>query len=210
LNKYVQYGCGDTAPAEWLNFDASPTLKIQKTPVLGFLLKSFLNIIFPKNVQYGDIVKNFPVKNNSCDGIYCSHVLEHLSYEDCIKALKNTYDILKPGGIFRLVMPDFKNLVNVYLNKKESGDRSASTYFMEVSYMATKSRPKGFKAIVESIFGNAKHLWLWDKDATIFELEKIGFKNIRECEFNDSTDRMFQLVEDWERFQTAVALEMTK
>src|SRR5262245_22988509 len=30
---YVQYGCGLSAPDDWLNFDASPTLWLQLIPV---------------------------------------------------------------------------------------------------------------------------------------------------------------------------------
>ena len=41
---YVQYGCGLSAPKEWINFDVSPTLRIQKTPILGSILKSKLNV----------------------------------------------------------------------------------------------------------------------------------------------------------------------
>jgi len=92
---YVQYGCGLSAPKEWKNFDVSPTLRIQKTPIVGNLFKSRLNTVFPENVQYGDIIKGLPVKDDSVDGVYCSHTLEHLSLEDFRKALKNTYRIMK-------------------------------------------------------------------------------------------------------------------
>ncbi len=81
---YIQYGCGLSAPKEWTNFDVSPTLRIQKLPIIGAILKSSLNTSFPKNVQYGDIINGLPVKENSCDGLYCSHTLEHLSLNDYI------------------------------------------------------------------------------------------------------------------------------
>lgn len=210
MKKYVQYGCGLSAPEEWTNFDASPTLRIQKTPLLGFLLSKNLNAHFPKNVKYGDIVKGLPIPDNSCDGIYCSHVLEHLSYEDFTIALKNTYKILRPGGIFRLVMPDFGYMVDSYLANRGKGDREASITFMKKSGLALKTRPRGVKALLQSAFGNSGHRWLWDTNATIVELEKVGFRDIRKFEFNNSEDQMFTLVEDEGRFQGALALEMTK
>ena len=209
-SQYVQYGCGTNAPKEWANFDASPSLRIQKTPIINVLLRKFQHINFPKNVLFGDIVKGLPIKYNSCIGVYCSHVLEHLAFEDCFSALQNTYNILKPEGLFRLVMPDLQNLINVYGKQKESGDYNAATYFMSVSQIGTESRPRGIRAIIESTFGNRKHLWLWDNESIIFELHKIGFKDIRKCDFGDSSDKMFKLVEDSKRFETAIALEMTK
>jgi hypothetical protein len=39
---YVQYGAGNEAVQGWLNFDASPTLRIQKMPLIGRLLRSRL------------------------------------------------------------------------------------------------------------------------------------------------------------------------
>ncbi|MCB0428967.1 MAG: hypothetical protein KDD54_02555 [Flavobacteriales bacterium] len=72
---YVQYGCGLSAPEKWLNFDASPTLRIQKIPVLGQILRKKLNVVFPDNVIYGDIVKGLPIEVDSCEGVYCSHVV---------------------------------------------------------------------------------------------------------------------------------------
>lgn len=85
---FMHYGCGLDAPKEWLNYDASPTLRIQKIPIIGSLLKKKLNVEFPENVLYGDIVKGINLPHNSCAGIYCSHVLEHLALNEFRIALK--------------------------------------------------------------------------------------------------------------------------
>lgn len=97
MKKYVQYGCGHSAPKEWVNFDVSPTLRIQKTPIIGLLVKKKLNTTFPSNVLYGDIIKGLPIEDNTCDGLYCSHTLEHLALDEFRIALKNSYRILKKG-----------------------------------------------------------------------------------------------------------------
>lgn len=79
--RYIQYGCGLAAPEGWINFDASPTLRVQKIPLVGKTIVKFLHpVIFPDNVKYGDIIAGLPgIEPESCDGIYCSHVLEHLA-----------------------------------------------------------------------------------------------------------------------------------
>lgn len=102
---YVQYGCGWSAPEAWLNFDSSPTLRFERLPLIGKLYTRNARR-FPANVRYGDVVKGLPVADKSCDGIYASHVLEHLAFADFEKALTNTFRYLKPGGTFRLVVPD--------------------------------------------------------------------------------------------------------
>ena len=46
---YVQYGCGFSAPAGWMNFDASPTLRFERSPI-GFLYTRNSER-FPRNVR---------------------------------------------------------------------------------------------------------------------------------------------------------------
>ena len=207
---YVQYGCGLCCPINWKNFDASPTLKIQQNPILNFLLKSKLNVVFPKNALYGNIIKGLPVSDNSCDGVFCSHTLEHLSLNDFRKSLKNTYKILKPGGIFRCIVPDLEFAARQYINELDKGNPEASIEFLNETLLGTHERPKNIKDILSDFWGNSNHMWMWDKLSLKKELEKIGFKEIRDCYFNDCEDKMFIEVEDENRFIHAIGIQCKK
>jgi len=207
---YVQYGCGDEAPKEWKNFDVSPTLRIQKTPIIGRLFRSKLNLVFPDNVYYGDIIKGLPLKENSVDGIYCSHTLEHLSLYDFRNALKNTYKVMKDGAIFRCVVPDLESCAKKYIEELSNGNHEASIGFLKATFLGIEKRPRGIFGFLMSFFGNSHHLWMWDYKSLSVELEKAGFKDIRECKFNDSEDIMFTYVEDESRFNNAVSIDCIK
>jgi len=208
---YVQYGCGLSAPKEWINFDSSPTLRIQKIPLLGKIIKNKLNTVFPSNVKYGDIIKGLPIKNDTCEGVYCSHVLEHLSLDDFRVALKNTFKILKKGGVFRCVVPDLEYSAREYIKTLEKGDKLASIAFIGTNtLLGIKHRPKGLKGHLSSFWGNSKHLWMWDNSSLTEELKIAGFSQIRVCKFNDSDDEMFKYVEDPSRYVNAVAIECIK
>ncbi len=210
LKVYVQYGCGLSAPETWLNFDVSPTLRIQKTPLIGFLLKKKLNVRFPSNVLYGNIISGLPVADNTCDGVYCSHTLEHLSLNDFRLALINTYKILKKGGIFRCIVPDLEYVAREYIRSLENGDNNASIRFIESTLLGTKERTRGLKGFLNVNLGNSHHLWMWDYASLSAELKNAGFNQIRRCAFNDSEDAMFKEVEDRDRFEFAVAIECRK
>jgi predicted SAM-dependent methyltransferase len=192
---YVHYGCGQAAPPEWKNFDVSPTLRIQKTPILGTILKKSLGQVFDNNVQYGDITVGLPgIVDGTADGAYCSHVLEHMSLEHFRIALRNTYKMLKPGGIFRIIMPDLEVLVRDYINDKdEKHDPEASIRLIKRMMMGVEVRPRSFKAVTKHLFGYLEHL-----------------TNIRRCEFNDSADPMFKLVENEKRWHLVVKFECIK
>jgi hypothetical protein len=78
-NCYVQYGCGFSAGEGWLNFDASPTVRIERIPFFGNMFSvAFSGNFhrFPASVKYGDIRKGPLIPPGTADGIYASHVLE--------------------------------------------------------------------------------------------------------------------------------------
>jgi SAM-dependent methyltransferase len=208
--RHVHYGCGAAAPREWENFDVSPTLRIQRTPVLGWIMRNFQREVFPREVRYGDITKGLPVPDDSCDGIYCSHVLEHLALDDFRKALRNTYRILKPGGLFRCVLPDLEWAGRRYVRAMDNGETDASLHLMSATLLGLTERPKGLKGLVVSFWGNSHHLWMWDRLSLAEELRKAGFSSVRACAYHDSADRLFELVENEERFKLAIAFECTK
>jgi len=151
-----------------------------------------------------------PILENSVDGVYCSHVLEHFSYFDLKIALQNTYQILKECGVFRCVLPNLEYHLLKYLNDLELEKADASLTFLNATQLGVISRPKGLQDIISLYFGNSNHLWMWDKLSLMKELEIVGFKNIRRCQFNDSDDLMFNLVEDENRFNNCLAFECIK
>ena len=208
MKRYIQYGCGFTAPGEWINYDASPTLWFERLPILGKLYTRNRQR-FPANVKFGDIIKGLPEKPESCNGVYCSHILEHLAYNDFIIALKNTYILLKPGGIFRGVVPDLRSAVMNYIAEYDKVDSPASG-LMRSTMLGVENRPKSLSSNVKSLYGNSKHLWMWDYRSLAFELKKAGFVNVRQCKFGDSVDSAFILVEEENRFAGAVAFECQK
>ena len=54
-------------------------------------------------------------KDNSVDLIYACHVLEHFSRWEYKNALTRWYEILKPGGVLRLAVPNFTAIASRYI-----------------------------------------------------------------------------------------------
>jgi len=203
---YVQYGCGFSAPEGWRNFDASPTLRFERVPLLGRLY-SKNGRRFPAGVEYGDIVKGLPIADSSCNGVYCSHVLEHLALDDFRTALRNTYRMLDIGGIFRLVLPDLEYSIRQYLG---DGSVDAAPHFLKETALGQETRPRKLKDFLISYVGNTQHRWMWDFKSIDFELRSAGFDQIRRATFNDSSDVMFRSVEEKGRWDYCLGLECQK
>ena len=200
-NKFnaVQFGCGWAAPEGWLNFEASPTLRFERIPVIGRLYTKNANR-FPENVVYGDIVKGLPVPPGAVSRLFSSHVLEHLSYYDALQAIANCFALLKPGGIFRVIVPDLKARAERYLAAAAAGDADAANDFMRSTMLGQENRPRSLGAIAASAFGGSEHRWMWDHASMGAALSNAGFVEIRSCAFGDSGDPLFDSVEDTERF----------
>lgn len=203
----VQFGCGLWAPATWKNYDVSPALRLQKIPILGNLIPKGPFGDWPKNVKYGNIITGLPLPDGSVDHLYCSHVLEHLALEDFRTALRNSYQLLKPGGVFRFVLPDLEGLVKAYQNNNST---DASMEFMEESYLGRHQRAKGFKGFVREWLGNSKHLWMWDFKSMKKELEAVGFKSVRRAYYHDSKHPEFKEVEELRRWEKQLGINCFK
>src|SRR5258708_3432389 len=110
-HRYEQFGCGMCAPETWQNFDAGPAFWLQsRLPFLTPLLVKKGFPPYPKNIEYGDVIKGLPVPTRSAEAVYCSHVLEHIALDEFRLAIRNVFSYLRPGGTFRLLLPDVAQL----------------------------------------------------------------------------------------------------
>jgi len=203
LSTYVQYGCGLSVAKGWRNFDGSPRLRLEQLPLLGRLLTRN-RLLFPEEVEFGDIVKGLPLAEASCEAVYCSHVLEHLCLRDCQQALRNTRAILKPGGSFRVVIPDLRVSIEQYLNNSSP---EAASDFMRATCLGLESRPRGPMGMLSAWLGNSPHLWMWDVNSMGHALEEAGFVAIRPAVFGDASDPMFANVEERVRWKEGIGFD---
>ena len=205
--RFTQFGCGLCAPPRWLNFDASPAMRLQRLPIVGNLMPSGQFGRYPENVQYGNIVDGLPIPDESIEFLYCSHVLEHISLSELRSALAHCYRHLQPGGIFRLVVPDLATMAKAYI---ESNTAESAHEFMRTTLLGKESRQRGLLSFIKDWLGNSEHLWMYDYNSLSTELSKAGFKNIRRAEFGDSGIEAFNDVENLERWQSELGIQCQK
>ncbi|MGE0734361.1 MAG: tetratricopeptide repeat protein [Alphaproteobacteria bacterium] len=79
-----------------------------------------LNIQPGPGVDYvGSVSDLSRFADNSVEEIYASHVMEHLSYAtELLPAIKEIRRILKPGGAFRMSVPDLEILSALFIDKQ--------------------------------------------------------------------------------------------
>lgn len=206
----VQFGCGLSNPAGWLNYDSTPSLFVRKIPLsvqaakvankiigqrLPRLSGNLNNVIF-NNAIYGDIVKGLPCEDHSVDLLYASHVLEHLPLKEFRIALKECRRILKNGALFRAVVPNLRFCIDQYL---DSTSPTKSIDFCLATGMGTESIANPFSRMR----GDSHHI-MYDLETMMNELKNSGFASVRQAFYGDSESKEFLEVEDKTRWSFPV------
>jgi predicted SAM-dependent methyltransferase len=136
--------------------------------------------------------------------VYCSHVLEHLALNEFRTTLLNVFRYLKPGGVFRLVVPDLEFIAKLYV----ASDRAdAAIVFMHEAHLGEERKDRGLGDKAKSLFGRSQHLTMWDYKGMAAELEQAGFARIRRAACKDAEDPMFLAVEDPGRWENCLGVE---
>jgi SAM-dependent methyltransferase len=209
---HIHYGASTSAVETWLNFDASLTVRVQNVPLLGRRLAKLAGngFEFPAFLRYGDIVKGLPLSDGCAEAVFASHVLEHLPLADMRTALRNTLRILKPGGTFRLIVPDLHERARRYVERFAANpdDAEAAMDFVASTDLGEAGAASGVLRRLRRALGHARHEWMWDYPAMAGELAAAGFTSIRRAKFGDAADPRFGEVEQRDRFFTGDIAEV--
>lgn len=209
----LHVGCGLVVGKSWLNTDTSLSLRLAQLPLIGRHLQTRLKLPpWSPLVRSGNIVKGLSLAPNSCELIYASHVLEHLSRQDFDRALHNILTYLQPGGTLRVVVPDLEELARTYLStlQKRQEANQAAAAFMENSFLGHNGSRRTVKHRLREALANNRHQWMWDRHSLPSVLEQVGLTAVRVCEYGDWEDARFGELEHPDNFVGAIAVQGRK
>lgn len=159
---YLHLGCGMNKFEGWINADFFAGLKPWKKYTNG-----------PDWTL--DLRYSLKCKDNSWDGVFTEHTLEHLYPVHALNLIKELYRTMKPKAWIRVTVPDLKKYVNYYCGEKVDDN------FLQWS--------TGCEAI-HSLTQNYIHLSVWDSKLLGRLLQEVGFINIKEVSFMEGLDPM--------------------
>ena len=181
--KYINVGCGTHPFPGWINYDHNIFIFYSRIPILKTLLKKlnfipagykeFLDIAASENISYADGGNHIPQEDESIEVVYSSHMLEHLDEEETHIFLRESYRILKEGGILRLVVPDFDKLITAYSKHNNPAQ------FIKDSCLVGKKPKSLIKKLQYLLQGHGWHFSMYNTRTLAALLEKYGFKNIQ-------------------------------
>jgi len=211
--RILNLGCGTkTSNSPYMiNIDWSIYLRLKKIKILaaiaplvikGGRLERFNSL--PDNIMVHNLANGIPFDSDSVDAAYHSHMLEHLDRDVAKTFLMEVKRVLKPGGIHRIVVPDFEVACRAYIahiatcetNLRESDNHDFHTAkVLEQSVRREAhgtSQQNPLRRFIENmILGDARrrgetHQWMYDRISLKMMLINLGYKEPRIQEFNTS------------------------
>lgn len=180
----LHLGCGSNVVDGWVNIDRSPNVYLARVPWLraalgraGILSADQAGATFPRGIVRADVTRRIPVADGSAEAVYSSHMIEHLSRWQALALLRESLRVLRPGGVIRIVTPDFAELVAEY----EAGSRTSPRADVFMRDLMTYTDPEGVSGIqrlVRRAFGASAHQWLYDEESLRALLEEAGFVDV--------------------------------
>ena len=77
--------------------------------------------VHDRNVHFLlDLSRPFPFADESFDGVFCEHVLEHFSLEEGRRLVREIRRVLRPGGCLRIVVPDAELVLRKYFDAPQA------------------------------------------------------------------------------------------
>tara|TARA_Y100000996_G_scaffold215848_2_gene169439 strand:+ start:706 stop:1245 length:540 start_codon:yes stop_codon:yes gene_type:complete len=118
---------------------------------------------------------NLPYEDNTVDLIYASHVIEYFNREEVKNVLNEWIRVLKPNGKLRLAVPNFEEMVKLYLNKDVKLDNILGPLYGEM--------PMGEETIY--------HRTTYDYISLENLLTNLGMKNVQTWNWRETSHSEF-------------------
>lgn len=209
----LNLGCGtrtakhpDVVNVDWslnIRIKKSRLLRLAVSPLLDARRRSRLDQMQGRLLAH-DLSNGIPFATGSVDATYHSHVLEHLDRPVARQFLKETLRVLRPGGICRIVVPDFELLCRDYVRHidrslAEPLEAAAHEEFIGAALeqsvrrqAAGASGRKGLAGWVENmVLGDARrrgetHQWMYDRISLPHILKSSGYAEVSIQTFTSS------------------------
>lgn len=129
-----------------------------------------------------DLIKGVPADDNSLEGIYQSHFLEHVKYMDGLFILQECYRALKPGGRMRVIVPDLEFWIDAY---REGKGHFFDTYLKMEGFKEKAHLMRTRGTLFNSAMHDHGHQATYDYETLYWILSSMGFQEINRTSYAD-------------------------
>ena len=211
--KILNLGCGHKVSAhpDVLNVDWSIYLRMRQSRMLSALapvllggerLRRFRQL--PSNILAHDLARGIPCSDSTVDVVFHSNVMEHLDRDVAVGFLQEVMRVLKPGGVHRIVVPDFEAACAAYLadvRRCDADPAAIATHEESIALVleqsvrreaaGTRLQPPLRRWVENRVLGDARrrgetHQWMYDRISLGTLLQTVGYTNVQLHRFDTS------------------------
>jgi SAM-dependent methyltransferase len=155
---------------------AEPLLQVGSgmNPLSGFVNLDFYFASRGRKDHTGhDLRRPLPYADGAFEGAYSEHTLEHMYPPEALALLREVARVLKPGGVFRVSVPDLAKYVAFYEGRSPHPQFGMFRSGCEAFWNLTQ---------------NHLHRSVWDADMLKRQLLACGFSRAEQRPFRDGAD----------------------
>ena len=132
---------------------------------------------------YLDATTTWPLEDGSVEYLFSDNVIEHITLEQGRAMFAEAARCLQPGGVIRLVTPDIRTHVELYLSGKDPMESPAGQHYSGMGL--TVEHPIDLVRIPIGSFGH--HVgYVYDFETLASELKRAGFHSPVRRELGES------------------------
>jgi predicted SAM-dependent methyltransferase len=153
-----------------------------------------------RNVHFSiDLRRRLPFRDNSFDGVFSEHVLEHFTQEEGFALLREVLRVLRPCGVFRIVVPDGEFVLRTYL---------------EAPHELVSYRGEGDETAMEMVNSffrqRYEHQFMFDRETLKRLLSKAGFRDVTPSAFGRTESQLALAIDDEKYARESLYIEARK
>jgi len=128
------------------------------------------------DLVYLDVRRPFPLPDASFDAVFSEHMLEHLTYTEGQRCLRECFRVLCPGGTLRIATPSLERLARLY----DGGDVEERYVQWAAQTLEPELSAPLPGAVVNNFFRAWGHRFIYDPQTLRHALSEAGFVDVEE------------------------------
>jgi predicted SAM-dependent methyltransferase len=164
-NKKINLACGAVYLKEWTNFDYAPHS--------DYVLKA-------------NLLGKLPIKSETASVVYSSHFIEHIPRKYIQGFINECFRITESGGSIRLVLPDWEEMCNTYINlrngKEKLNQKKADYMIIEMLDQCVRQNKGGDLGLVfneiKKVDGHDLKNFIEERTGQVFSSRSISTKKL--------------------------------